>query len=92
MSKSAIFDKAMDYIDDHIELTKQEIRVGIYEYFRYDTTKISTFITILTGSLSLDQYITNHCLQLKHFLSKAVLQRIQEWSDKNTPQKIHMFP
>ena len=77
MSKSAIYDKAMDYIDDHIELTKQEIRVGIYEYFRYDTTKISTFITILTGSLSLDRYITNRkayfaALELENNLDQSI--------------------
>ena len=47
MSKSAIFDKAMDYIDEHIEQSKQEIKEGLYEYLRYNSTKISTFITIL---------------------------------------------
>ena len=59
MSKSAVFEKAMDYIDDHIEQSKQEIKEGLYEYLRYNSTKISTFITILTGSLTLDRYITN---------------------------------
>ena len=62
MYKSAIFEKAMDYIDDNIELTKQEIKEGLYEYIGYSSTKISTVITILTGSLSLDQYITKRKL------------------------------
>ena len=33
----------------------------------------------------------NHCPQLKHFLSKAVLQRIQEWSDKIPAPKFVFF-
>ena len=32
-----------------------------------------------------------HCPQLKHFLSKAVLQRIQEWSDKMPDPKFVFF-
>ena len=32
-----------------------------------------------------------HCPQLKHFLSKAVLQRIQEWSDKMPAPKFVFF-
>ena len=32
-----------------------------------------------------------HCPQLKYFLSKAVLQRIQEWSDKMPAPKFVFF-
>ena len=37
MSKSAIFDKAMNYIDEHIEQSKQEIKEDLYEYLSYSS-------------------------------------------------------
>lgn len=77
MSKVHTFDKAMDYIDANIGRKKQEIKEGFYEYLGYSSVKISTFITILTGSLSLDWYIIKRKLyfaakELENYPDKKV--------------------
>jgi len=61
MSKSIIFDKAIDYIDEHIKEDKEEIRKGLFngqDKSKNASKRFSGVISFLTNrQLTLDTYI-----------------------------------
>ncbi len=59
MNKSNIFDKVMDFIDEHIREDYSKIKEGIYADTNYTDMQISKFMSILSnGEYTLYEYYT----------------------------------
>ena len=84
MSKKSIFDSAMDYIDEHIELDNVQLKRGLYAATNYTDADFNRYIVLSTdGKMALGKYIQNR----KLFFAAMDLQQNLDLSISDIAQK-----